>query len=140
MENKVCKACLIEKSISSFHSCRQCRDGKLNICKICKNQGRRVDKSDKIHIFNKTWRNKSNDYNLRWTTKEDYEKMWILLKLIGYDITGNIHKQFVDKINLKINKPIKYRKKNQETQPRYLPNGQINPLSKNPPKEEDLEP
>jgi hypothetical protein len=137
MENKVCKACLIEKSISSFHACGNCRDGKLNICKICKNQGRKVDKSDKIHLFNRTWRAKVDVYSLRWVTKDDYEKMWKLLQLMGYDISGDVHQQFLDKVNSQINCPIKYRKKNKETHPRYLPNGEFNPKSRNPPTSGD---
>jgi hypothetical protein len=138
MEKKVCRACLIEKSMESFHSCKNCRNGKLNICKICKTQGRNVDKSDKVHPFNKTWRSQNDIYSLRSASKEDYEKMWEILRLIGYDTTGDVHRQFLDKINLNLKRPIKYRKKNKENQPRYLFNGEVNPKTRNPPNTGDL--
>ena len=51
METRICNSCKIEKSLESFYRCKNCRQGRISICKVCKTQGKVVEK-DKVHQFN----------------------------------------------------------------------------------------
>lgn len=133
MEKKLCKACLLEKSIDSFYRCQRCIGGRLGICKICKSKGKKVIKEDKIHRFNQMWR-MSDDrfFCLKRVTREDYNSMWELLEKMGYDVNENIHKQFVDKVNKVSDTPIRFKKTPMDRQPRWWANGDHNPKKKPP--------
>lgn len=135
MEKRKCNVCQIEKSIESYYRCKNCRDGRLSICKLCKIKGLKVNKDHIIHPFNQMWRmSEERFFHMSRVTKQDYEMMWRFLEAMGYDINQDIHKQLVDKINDQTNKPVKYRKKPVNRQAQWLPNGEKNPnRNKKPP-------
>lgn len=132
VEKKICTVCNLEKSLDSYYACKNCKNGKLSICKLCKVKGLKVNKDHIIHPFNQMWRRSEESFfSLNRVTKEDYEIMWQLLQDMGYDTSGDIHRQFVDKINSQAKKPVKYRKKTLDTQPKWLANGERNPRNPN---------
>lgn len=111
-EKKICNVCKIEKSIESYYKCKECRNGRVSICKICKQKGLTVNKEDKIHQFNQMWRQSDiKYYNLAGCSPKDYEMMWEILEKIGYDCQGEIHRQFLDRMKFKYDVDIKYRNK-----------------------------
>lgn len=122
MDKKICKNCLIEKSISSFYKKTTTKDKLMSVCKIChKSKSKRI-KPSKI-----TDSNNSNHYKIHRTTKEDYLLMYDMLKLIGYDYNnGDIHQQFINKWNYVLDKNMKYKKRPLSSMNAYLPDGSLN--------------
>jgi hypothetical protein len=137
-EKKICNACKIEKSIESFYRCKNCRGGKLPICKTCKQHGVKVNKDHIVHPFNQMWRQPdSKFFSLSGVRKEEYELMWELLKQMGYDVNKDIHQQFIDRYNPTMKKPMKYRKRSKSEESQWFANGVRNPnknvnVNKNP--------
>jgi hypothetical protein len=127
VETKVCKCCNIERHITFFW--RIVGEKRQSRCKVCfKNKvfiQPRLLPEDKIEKKSKY--NKSHDeiFRLEAPNAEDYKFTYKFLESCGYDITGDIHKQFCEKYNLK------YKKKNQFTEPHYLYDGSLNPNRKN---------
>jgi hypothetical protein len=104
--------------------------GRQGSCKICVVQRRTGKKREegKIHPFNKEFRRSEESYyNMAGTTKKDYDDMYDILSKIGYDVWGDVHKQFLDKHNVNEKYPMKYKKRKYNTDNHYLPNGEINP-------------
>jgi hypothetical protein len=132
MEKIKCNSCEIEKDITSFYKCKECKDGVAKVCKLCRNQGRKSTKSERtIHSFNKEFRRSDESYyNMAGTTKKDYDDMYYILSKIGYDVWGDVHKQFVDKHNVNEKYPMKYKKRKYNTENHFLPNGEVNPEAK----------
>jgi len=60
-------------------------------------------------------------------SKEDYRLMYEFLEGNGYDITKDIHQQFLDKWNVGLKKPMKYKKRHSNSITSYLWNGEKNP-------------
>lgn len=133
MENYECNACGIEKQRTSFYRCQKCKDGIMKICKVCKMQGRPSQKlKEKPHPFNQEFRrSEKHHYTLAGCTKEDYLQMYDLMRLMGYDFEkGDTHQQFLDRHNPKLKKPMKYKKRDYNTENHFLPDGSVNPLSR----------
>lgn len=131
MEKMKCNACQIEKNITSFYKCKDCKNGVIKICKSCKLKGiKSKRRDDYIHPFNLNFRNdESSQISLANTTKEDYEQMYLVLKNMGYNINGDIHQQFIDKFNLQTDEPMNY--KPRKGRPNfYIPDG--DKVQKNP--------
>jgi len=129
MDKIICNSCQVEKDLSSFYKCKECRDGVSKVCKICALTKRRKGKEmkeEKIHPFNKEFRRSEESYyNMAGTTPKDYKDMWEILSLMGYNVEGDIHLQFINKMNQTLLKPLKYKKKKHITS--FLPNGERNP-------------
>jgi hypothetical protein len=127
MEKIICNSCEVEKDITSFYKCKDCRDGVSKVCKMCRVQGKKSTKSDRtIHPFNIKFRqNEESFYNMAGTTPKDYQQMWEILSLMNYNLEGDIHLQFINKWNQTLLKPMKYKKKNYITS--FLPNGEPDP-------------
>lgn len=126
-ETKVCKACNIERPITFFW--RVVGNKRQNRCKVCfKNkvfiQPRCApeDRPEKKSKYHKTY---NEIFRLDAPTAEHYKLTYDFLKSCGYNISEDIHKQFCEKYNLK------YKKKNQFTEPHYLYDGSLNPNRKN---------
>lgn len=90
---KNCIACGKLKKIDSFGKNKQIPGGIEKRCKICKNN------------YNKKYREQNNisspkGPHLTGLGKNDWCKMYQFLEKIGYDIQGDIHKQFAEKHNL----------------------------------------
>ena len=96
MSKVKCIACGIEKSVESFHKSKAFTSGRNSKCAICVNNYNKVRNKKQ---------NKETDTSLRGLiivhpSKEDYHKMYLFLKSVGYDPSGDIHKQFCEKYNL----------------------------------------
>ena len=107
--------------------------GRAGSCKMCVVQKKTTQKLEegKIHPFNKEFRrSESSWYSMAGSTKQDYEDMYEILSQIGYDLEKDIHQQFLDKFNVYEKYPMKYKKRKYNTDNYYLPNGEINPVSK----------
>jgi hypothetical protein len=127
MEKIKCNSCEIEKDITSFYKCKECRDGVSKVCKLCKTQGRKSRKSEAtIHPFNKEFRRSEDSWwTMAGTTPKDYKDMWEILILMNYNLEEDIHLQFIKKWNQTLSKPLKYKKKKHITS--FLPNGEPHP-------------
>lgn len=90
---KICPACGKMKKFESFGKNAQRKDGYELRCKICKN------------LYNRTYREKNGISSptgprLTGITKLDWCNTYRLLEIMGYDISEDIHKQFVNKHHL----------------------------------------
>lgn len=132
MEDKrICTVCNIEKSIESFYRCKGCRNGRVSICKICKQKGLKINKEHIIHPFNQMWRQPDTKFfSLAGVRKQEYDIMWDLLKQMGYDTNKDIHQQFLDRYNPHLEKPMKYKKRSMSDKSQWFADGTKN-LQKN---------
>ena len=109
---KQCKICKTVKPLKDFFSCRGCLDGHLGVCKICKKSGKTLRDTlpKKQPKFNRMWSNFDDNFmKMKVVTKDDYHSMYEFLSGF-YDISQDIHQQFVDKWNAtQIKKPLKYK-------------------------------
>lgn len=96
MEKKICKTCGIEKSIDSFPKNTSMKSGRSNKCKICHNLNIKIDRSKK----NSGYERVRDHLSMHFVTKEDWCKMYKFIKMIGYDLEKDIHKQFCEKYGL----------------------------------------
>jgi len=140
MEKIICNSCQVEKDLTSFYKCKNCKDGVSKVCKMCKNQGRLSTKGQStIHPFNKELKRlRESWWSMAGTTPKDYKDMWEILSLLNYNLQEDIHLQFITKWNQTLLKPLKYKKKKHITS--FLPNGKPNPnkrgIKKTPIQEE----
>lgn len=118
---KICKTCKELLPIESFYNNKQSKDGKVGDCKDCRKQKYKLEKKyypkQKLSQIDL----KSNFLQLKGISKEDYVIMWELIKSIRYDITKDIHQQFIDRHNL-----LTYKKRNPKAITKYLYDGSIN--------------
>lgn len=129
MKTKVCKACLLEKTLDKFHKCPKCFEGTINICKICKSKGLKISRDYVKPKFNIEWsKNDAYIYRLNGVSQEDFRVMYEFLKGFGYDIHNDIHQQFLDRWNPVSKKPIKYKERNYRNLNKYLSDGTKNPV------------
>ena len=130
METKQCKICELEKPLESFYVCHKCHQGRQATCKICILE-KRGKKEKPLHPFNKEFRkSEAAHFSMAGCTKKDYEDMYDILTKIGYDVWGDVHKQFVDKHNVNEKYPMKYKKRKINTDCHYLPDGTVNPSAR----------
>ena len=92
---KVCKNCGKTKSIESFGVNKMYKTGREPNCKICRNTKQRLSRKIKPRKI-------TDRFSLRMggLQKSDWCKMYKFLEQIGYDVNGDIHKQFVEKHGL----------------------------------------
>lgn len=136
IETRICKACSVEKSITQFHKCKNCTQGIVGVCKICKSKGRTVPKDYKVPKFNQKWGlTDGRLLSIQGVSKEDYLSMYEFLKVIGYDVDADVHQQFLDKWNPHVKgKKMKYKRRtDNKSINTYLPNGERNPLKRKTP-------
>lgn len=86
---KRCSGCKIEKEYCEYHKNCRTHDGYANYCKSCLT--RYQSNSKKV----------VDEFNLHGVTEQDYRMMYKFLESMGYDIYGNIPKQFAQRHNLK---------------------------------------
>jgi hypothetical protein len=128
MENyKKCKACHKEKSLNDFVKNKYAKtSGYLNVCKLCRKLKLKIDRT----IKDSTSTIKTFPYKLK-PTKEDYASMYELLKRVGYDVdSGDIHEQFINKWNDKLDEKMVKKERHKNSLNHYLPNGDKNPDAK----------
>jgi hypothetical protein len=126
---KECKICKVVKLFNDFPTCKKCINGCTNICKLCKKQGKTITELDyKTPKFNIKWSKRDDNFMRMFVvSKQDYKSMYNLMASIGYNVEEDIHKQFVDKLNSRLDKPVKYKKRPSNSINHYLSNGEVNP-------------
>lgn len=97
---KKCKRCGKEKKKSSFYKCKNYPDGLDYYCKICKNDSQKKYRKN----LPKSSTSTDRDLLMSGINKKDWCNTYRFLKHIGYDINGDIHKQFSEKYSLKYKK------------------------------------
>ena len=124
-----CKICKVTKPLNDFFGCKACISGHLGVCKVCKKSGKTIrGESGAQHKFNIKWSKRDDNFmRMSMVSKEDYRLMYEFLKGNGYDITKDIHQQFLDKWNVGLKKPMKYKKRQINSINSYLWNGEKNP-------------
>jgi hypothetical protein len=127
MENyKKCKICNKNKSLNDFVKNKMMKSGYLNTCKLCRKLKLKIDRT----IKNSTSRTKIFPYRIV-CIKEDYASMYELLKRVGYDVdSGDIHEQFINKWNDKLDEKMVKKERDIKSFNHYLPNGDKNPDAK----------
>lgn len=130
---KECKICKTVKPLQDYYVCKQCSDGHLGICKVCKKSGKNLKSLQyKQPKFNKEWSKFDDNFmKMKFVTKDNYRLMYDFLARCGYDISKDIHQQFIDKWNATSkNKPMKYNKRGYNSINSYLWNGETNVVNK----------
>lgn len=124
---RVCKACGIEHNIEYYSRNKEAPNGRESRCKSCK--------KNKILIPRNPPLNPKKTYNqtrfidivrLDKPNQEDYELTYQFLLSLGYDVSKDIHQQFLDKWNPQSKKPMKYKKRALNNQSSYLYDGSLN--------------
>ena len=127
---KECKICKVTKPLKDYFTCKKCGDGHLGICKVCKKSGKTVRATlpKRESKFNRMWSNFDDNFmKMKMVNKEDYRSMYEFLSGF-YDISQDIHQQFIDKWNKETTgKPLKYKKRGSNSINSYLWNGEPNP-------------
>lgn len=96
MEQKKCKSCFETKNIDEYYITHP-TGYRRAVCKTCHNK-RQVENKKQRNSFKKIIIEDTTDIRLSpKTTKEDYETMYLLMALMGFDISKDIARQFNDK-------------------------------------------
>ena len=131
---KECKICKVTKPLKDYFSCRNCIDGHLGLCKVCKKAGKTVRDTlpKKQPKFNRMWSNFDDNFmKMSMVSQEDYRVMYEFLARCGYDISKDIHQQFTDKWNSSSNnEPMEYKSRGSNSINTYLWNGKPNPKNR----------
>ena len=91
---KVCRKCNETKPLSHFYMRSDMIGGHVNQCKSCHADYQREYKK-------KLQKESGNEPRMAATQKSDYCIAFRWLKVMGYDLSKDIHQQFVEKHNLK---------------------------------------
>ena len=132
-EKKICKACGIEKPVTEYHKNPKMKTGRANVCKKCVALGVRITDPNKASVETQLkWEKLREDKSRLSPAKpEDYQVLYEFLTIMGYDVNGDVHQQFLDKWNPGVKgRKMKYKKRNGNSANIYLPNGEKNPKHK----------
>ncbi len=69
MTSKICKICLIDKSLDDYHTDSKMRDGFKSDCKDCRRNIRQQNyekNKDRELVQNNLWKQSNTDYNKQW--------------------------------------------------------------------------
>ena len=121
-ETKICAACEIEKPLIEFWMDRQNPDGLNRRCRTCVNA--------RIKIPLDRMLKKVTEQTVKDRLKRDYDTVYGLLEVIGYDLTKDLHQQFLDRHNQYSKVPMGYQKKRKSEMPAFYPDGTYNELYK----------
>jgi hypothetical protein len=117
-ETKICAACEIEQSIDEFWGDSSLEGGHNRRCRTCVRARILIPIERRINKFTEETR-KAN-------LKDEYDTLYLFLERIGYDLTKDIHQQFLDRHNQKLKVPMKYQKKRKSDMPAFFPDGTYN--------------
>jgi len=124
MTHKKCNTCFKKKEIKHFYKLQVSPDGYANKCKQCKVEGKKIPREYKKPLFNKKFEQDDiSHYSLDAPKKQDYLMMYEILKKIGYDITKDIHSQFLTRHNKNLKVPMKYKRRLKYSLNRFDVNG-----------------
>ena len=96
VETRICCSCKKEKPIKSFY--KSTAKSIADRCKLCNQQNKKC--IDVIEKPVKKGRGNSDGPALFNVSKRDWEKTFLFLKQIGYDLNKDLHLQFCEKYNL----------------------------------------
>jgi alanyl-tRNA synthetase len=133
MEKK-CYTCKKLLSIDFFYNNKLSKDGKLHDCKECRKQKSKSQKKYYPRQNLSEINRRGNFLQLKGTTKEDHEMMYELCESMGYDPKNDsktIHEQFIEKWNIILTKPLRFKRRDHRSLTQYFYDGSINPKYKN---------
>lgn len=117
-DTKICAACEIEQPLTEYWMDRSKEDGLNRRCRTC------VNKRIKIPV--ERMLQKVSEQTIKDKLKRDYDNLYQFLEAIGYDLTIDLHQQFLDRHNPKCKVPMKYQKKRKGDMPAFFPDGTYN--------------
>ena len=94
VETKICCSCENEKPITHFY--KNSKKSIASRCKLCNLQKKMCVNETRSKLKNK----KEDGPQLFNVSKNDWEKTFLFLQSIGYDLKKDIHEQFCKKHNL----------------------------------------
>jgi hypothetical protein len=119
MENtKICAACLIEQPLKEYWTTRDNPDGLNRRCRTCVRNKNLIPMERRIK--------KHKEQTMKDILKEQYNIVYQFLDTIGYDLTKDLHQQFLDRHNQKLKYPMTYQKKRKSDMPAFFPDGTYN--------------
>lgn len=92
---QVCTCCGKLKRIESFGKNNQQKSGYEKVCKICRNHKAKTKRQ-----LNPKPKSKRDGMRMSGLRKSDWCGLYKFLQEIGYDVNGDIHRQFVEKHDL----------------------------------------
>jgi hypothetical protein len=100
-----CKKCNGYKPADEFNKCSKCPFGLYPLCKEHhREQNRKQYKKVNKEKPTKNTENDMSYLKLTFPKESDYVFMRELLEKLGYDTSRNIHQQFMERLNKKIDK------------------------------------
>ena len=117
-ETRICAACEIEQPIYEFWGDNSIVGGKNRRCRTCVR--------NKILIPTERRLSKFSEQSRKDLLKEEYDIVYSFLETIGYDLTKDLHQQFLDRHNPNLKVPMKYQKKRKSDMPAFFPDGTYN--------------
>jgi hypothetical protein len=118
IETKICAACEIEQPMNEFWGDNSIKNGKSRRCKTC------VKTKNLIPLENRI--NKFSEQSRKELLKEECDLVYQFLQAIGYDLSKDLHQQFLDRHNPNLKIPMKYQKKRKSDIPAFFPDGTYN--------------
>jgi len=99
-----CKECCDFKPVYEFNNCTKCAFGKYPLCKQHHRERNKVSYDRNKSGERKPRKKDDMSYlQISFPTSQDYQETKDVLTRMGYDISRNIHRQFLDKIRDKYN-------------------------------------
>jgi hypothetical protein len=102
LKTKICPSCGKEKPITSYYKTKAVKSGFSSRCKMCQlEKVNRVKNVETGKVGKKTREDGPALFNV---SKKDWEKTFLFLQEIGYDLKKDIHLQFCEKHNFEPSK------------------------------------
>jgi hypothetical protein len=117
-ETKICAACEIEQPMNEFWGDNSMDDKKGRRCRTCVRNKNLIPMERRIK--------KHKEQTMKDILKEQYNIVYQFLDTIGYDLTKDLHQQFLDRHNQKLKYPMTYQKKRKSDMPAFFPDGTYN--------------
>ncbi len=86
---KICRLCGEVKPLTDFSKNKRTSDGRTNRCKSCDVEVQQVSAQHAIHMPEKY---------LNDSLERDIYGARILLTILGYDVNGDVHAQFMERM------------------------------------------
>ena len=101
IDMKYCGKCKKMKDLSEFHKNKNMKDGHAHTCKECIHNYTQIKKQKHREERGENFGKRGLDGPaMTFTTKKEWCSFYELMKLKGYDPTGDLHEQFAKKYGL----------------------------------------
>jgi hypothetical protein len=117
-QTKICAACELELPLSEFWGDKSYNDGRSRRCKTCFRTKKLIPPENKLQKY--------KEQTMKDILKGQYGVVYSFLESIGYDLSIDIHQQFLDRHNQYLEVPMKYQKKRKSDMPAFFPDGTYN--------------